>query len=68
MSLARDVRVAAQRAKSASFAVVLASKPVACHAAALLIAECNQELAAKSMPCLQCQGCCLMHPLMTYIH
>ena len=68
MSLARDAQVAAQRAKSASFAVILASEPVARHAAALLIAECDQELAAKSVPCLQHQGRCLMHPLMTYIH
>ena len=48
LSLACDARVAAQRAKSASFAVALASEPVARHAAALLIAECGQELAAKS--------------------
>ena len=61
LSLARDARVAAQRAKSASFAIALASEPVARHAAALLIAECDQEPAAKSVPCLQCQGRCLMH-------
>ena len=64
--LAHDAQAAAQHAKSASFAVALASKPVTRHAAALLIAECNQELAAKSVPCLQCQGCCLMHHSMTY--
>ena len=34
----RDVLVAAQRAKSATFAVALASKPVTRHAAVLLIA------------------------------
>ena len=46
--LARDARVAAQRAKSATFAVALASEPVARHAAILPVAECGQELAAKS--------------------
>ena len=39
--LARDAQAAAQRAESASFAVALASKPVAHHAAVLLIAECD---------------------------
>ena len=48
LSLVRDAQVAVQRAKSAKFAVALASEPVARHAAALLIAECGQELAAKS--------------------
>ena len=61
LSLARDARVAARRAESATFAVALASELVARHAAALLIAECDQELAAKSVPCLQRQGRCLMH-------
>ena len=59
--LARDALVAAQRAKSTLFAVALASEPVACHAAALLIAECDQELAAKSVPCSQRLGRCQMH-------
>ena len=61
MSLARDARVAARRAESATFAVALANKLVVRHAAALLIVECNQELAAKSLPYLQCQGRCVMH-------
>ena len=46
--LARNARVAAQRAKSATFAVALASEPVARRAAILPIAKCGQELAAKS--------------------
>ena len=46
--LTRNARVVAQHAENASFAAGLASKPVARHAAALLIAECGQELAAKS--------------------
>ena len=46
--LARDALVAAQRAKSATFAVALASEPVAHRAAILPIAKCGQELAAKS--------------------
>ena len=66
--LARDARVAAQYVETASFAAGLAIKPVACHAAVLLIAKCNQELAAKSLPNFQRQGHCQMHPLMTYIH
>ena len=41
LSLALDARVAAQRAKSATFAVALASEPVACHAAALQVAKCD---------------------------
>ena len=68
LSLALNARVAAQRAESASFAVALANKLVARRAAILPVAECNQELATKSVPCLQRQGHCLMHPLMTYIH
>ena len=59
--LARDARVAAQRAESATFAVALANELVVRHAAALLIVECDQELAAKSLPYLQRQGRCLMH-------
>ena len=46
--LAHDARVAAQRAKSATFAVALASEPLARRAAILPIAKCGQELAAKS--------------------
>ena len=57
----RDVLVAAQRAKSATFAVALAIKPVARHAAVLPIVECNRALAIKSLPCLQRQGRCQMH-------
>ena len=53
--------IADRLARNASFAVALAVELVARHAAILLIAECNQELAAKSVPCLQRQGCCLMH-------
>ena len=64
--LARDAQVAAQRAESASFAAALASEPVAHHAAVLLIVECDQAPIAKSLPYLQYQGRCLMHPLMTY--
>ena len=41
---------------------------VAHHAAVLPIAECDRAPIAKSLPCLQCQGCCLMHQLMTYTH
>ena len=66
--LESDARVAAQHVETASFATGHSIKPVAHHAAVLPIAECNQELAAKSVPCLQRQGRCLMHPLMTYIH
>ena len=61
LSLALDARVAVQHAESATFAVALANKLVIRRAAALLIAECDQELAAKSLPYLQCQGRCLMH-------
>ena len=46
--------------KVRSFAVALANELVVRHAAALLIAECDQELAAKSLPYLQRQGRCLM--------
>ena len=68
LSLARDAQVAAQHAKSVTFAVAFAIKPIARHAAALLIAECNQELAAKSLLNCQRQGHCLMRLWMTYIH
>ena len=64
--LARDAQIAAQHVENASFAAGLASKPVACHAAILLIDGCDRAPIAKSLPCLQCQGCCLMHQLMTY--
>ena len=64
--LARDARVAAQRAKSATFAVALVIEPVGRHATVLLVAKCDQELAAKSLPNFQHQGHCLRHPLMTY--
>ena len=63
-----DAQVADQLARSATFAAGLASEPVACHAAVLLVAECNRVLATKSLPYLQCQGYCLMHLLMTYTH
>ena len=68
LSLARDAQVAAQHAESASFAVALANKLVICHATILQAAEYNRALAIKSLPCLQRQGHCQMHPLMTYIH
>ena len=61
-------QVAAQRAKSTTFAVALAIEPIAHHAAALRVAKCNRVLAAKSLLNFQCQGRCLRHPLMTYIH
>ena len=41
-------QVAALLARNATFAVALASKPVARHAAILQVAECDQVLAAKS--------------------
>ena len=61
-------QVAALLARSATFAIALAIKPVAHHAAILRVAECDRVLAAKSLPCLQCQGRCLMRLLMTYTH
>ena len=66
LSLARDARVAAQRAKSATSAIALVVEPVARHAAILPIAKCDRAPAAKFLPCLQRQGRCQMHPLMTY--
>ena len=66
--LGYNVLIAAWHAGSATFAIVLAIKPVACHAAILQVAECNRVLAAKSLPNFQCQGRCLMHLLMTYTH
>ena len=59
-------QVAALLARSVTLLIALAVEPVTHHAAVLPIAECGQELATKSLPYLQCQGCCLMHPLMTY--
>ena len=47
-------QVAALLARNATFAVAVASKPVACHAAILQVAECNRVLATKSLPHLQC--------------
>ena len=66
--LACDAQAAAQHVETASFATGHAIEPVACHAALLLIAGCDQVLASKSLPNFQCQGHCLTHPLMTYIH
>ena len=60
LSLARDAQVAALRAKNTAFAVALAIEPIAHHAAALRVAKCDRVLAAKSLPYLQHQGCCLM--------
>ena len=56
-----DALVADRLAGNASFVVALAVKLVGCHAAILRAAGCNRALAIKSLPCLQCQGCCLMH-------
>ena len=62
-----DAPIADRLAKNASFAVALAVERVACHAAILRVAKCNRVLAAKSLPCLQHQVRCQMHPLLTYI-
>ena len=43
-----DAPIADRLARNASFAVALAVKLVACHAAILQVAEYDQELAAKS--------------------
>ena len=56
-----NAQVAGWLAENVSFAVALAIKPVAPHAAIFPVDECNQVLTAKSLPCLQCQGHCLMH-------
>ena len=56
-----DAPVAVQLARNASFAVALASKPIAYHAAVLQAAECDQVPTVKSLPYLQCLGYCLMH-------
>ena len=66
LSLARDAQVVALRAESATSAIALVVEPVARHSAALRVAKCDRVLAAKSLPYLQRQGRCLMHPLMTY--
>ena len=66
--LARDAQVAAQRVENVSFAAGLASEPVTCHLAVFPIAGCARAPIAMPLPCLQHQGCCLMHPLMTYTH
>ena len=52
--LARDAQAAALLARSATFAIALAIKPVAHHTAILPVAECDRVLDAKSLPCLQC--------------
>ena len=64
----RDAQVADRLAGNASFVVALADELVARHAAILRAAGCDRALAAKSLPCLQRQGHCQMHPLMTYIY
>ena len=61
-------QVAALLAGSAILPIALAIEPVARHAAVFQVAECNQELAVKSLPYLQCQGCCLTQLSMTYTH
>ena len=66
--LAHDAQATAQCAESASFAVALANKLVVRHATILQAAEYDRALAIKSLPCLQCQGHCLMHLWMTYTH
>ena len=64
--LAHNAQVVAQHVENASFADGLASKPGARHAAVLLIAGCGRAPIAKSLPYLQCLGCCQMHWLKTY--
>ena len=54
-------QVADRLVESATSAIALVVKPVTRHAAALRVAKCDRVLAAKSLPCLQCQGRCLMH-------
>ena len=63
-----DVLIAARLVGSVTLPIALATKPVTHCAAVLPIAECNQALAVKSLPCLQHQGRCLMRPWMTYTH
>ena len=62
-----DAPIADRLAGNASFAVALANELVVRHAAALRVAKCDRVLAAKSLPNVQRQGRCQMHPLMTYI-
>ena len=64
----RNAQVADRLAGNASFATALDIEPVACHAAIFRAAKCNQVLDTESLPCLQCQGRCLMHQWMTYTH
>ena len=59
-------QVAALLARSITLPITLAIKLVARHAAVLPVAGCDRGLAIKSLPYLQRQGRCLMHPLMTY--
>ena len=66
--LVLGAQVATLPARSATLPIALAIEPVAHPAAVLLIAGCNRVPTAKSLPCLQCQGCRLMHLLMTYTH
>ena len=63
-----NAQVAGQLVESVSFAAGLAIEPSAHHAAVLPIAECGQELATKSLPYSQHQGCCLIHQWMIYTH
>ena len=59
-------QVADRLIETATSAIALAIELVAHHAAVLRVAGCDRELAAKSLPYLQCQGRCLMHLWMTY--
>ena len=61
-------QIATLLAKNVTLPIALAIKSVTCHAAVIPVAECDQELAAKSLPYLQCQGHCLTHMLMTYTY
>ena len=63
-----DAQVADRLVENVTFAIALAIKPVARHAAVLLIAGCNRVPIAKSLPSFQRQGRCLMHLWMTYTH
>ena len=56
-----DALIADRLAGNASFVVALADELVARHAAILRAAGCDQALAIKFLPCLQCQGRCQMH-------
>ena len=63
-----DAQLADRLAGNASFATALVVEPAAHHAAILQAAKCDRVLTVKSLPCLQCQGHCLMHLWMTYTH